>query len=76
MSAGTKADGFTVSRSSTTKAEAFGTLHNWDRSLLTSVFNEWRNNGNKPELKKQDNPVAKTNTLDDLPTKDLYKFIL
>ena len=46
-----------------------------DRKLSANVFNDWWNNGNKPELKTQDNPVPKTNTLDDLPTKDLFEFI-
>ena len=44
-----------------------------DRSLSANVFNDWWNNGNKPELKVQDSPVM--NTMDDLPTKDLFEFI-
>ncbi|MBN9338439.1 MAG: relaxase, partial [Chryseobacterium sp.] len=32
-------------------------------------------NGNQPELRIQGNPVSKTNTLDDLPTKDLFEFL-
>ena len=46
-----------------------------DRNLSANVFNDWWNNGNKPELKIQDSPVSKTNTIDDLPTKDLFEFI-
>lgn len=46
-----------------------------DRSLSTNIFNDWWNNGNKPELNIQDNPVSKMNTMDDLPTKDLFEFI-
>lgn len=46
-----------------------------DRNLSANVFNDWWNNGNKPELKAQDNPVSKANTIDDLPTKDLFEFI-
>lgn len=47
-----------------------------DRNLSANVFNDWWNNGNKPELKLQDSPVSKTNTLDNSPTKDLFKFAL
>lgn len=46
-----------------------------DRNLSANIFNDWWNNGNKPELKTQDNPVSKTNTMDDLSTKDLFEFI-
>lgn len=46
-----------------------------DRNLSANVFNDWWNNGNKPKLKIQDTPVSKTNTLDDLPTKDLFELI-
>ncbi len=46
-----------------------------DRNLSANVFNDWWNNGNKPELKVQDSPVSKTDTLDDLPTKDLFEFL-
>src|SRR5690606_9772353 len=46
-----------------------------DRNLSANVFNDWGNNGNKPELKTQDNPVSKTNTIDELPAKDLFEFI-
>lgn len=46
-----------------------------DRNLSANVFNDWWNNGNKPELKAQNNSVSKTNTLDDLPTKDLFEFL-
>ncbi|SCD21420.1 hypothetical protein PSM36_2619 [Proteiniphilum saccharofermentans] len=44
-------------------------------SLSANVFNEWWNNGNKPELKIQDSPVSNTNTIDNQPTKDLFEFI-
>src|SRR5690554_4017294 len=46
-----------------------------DRNLSANVFNDWWNNGNKPELKAQHNPVSKPNTIDDLPTKNLFEFI-
>lgn len=46
-----------------------------DRNLSANVFNDWWNNGNKPELKIQNNSVSKTNELDSLPTKDLFEFI-
>ncbi len=47
-----------------------------DRNLSANVFNDWwNNNGSKPEQKTQDSPVSKTDTLDDLPTKDLFDFI-
>ena len=46
-----------------------------DRNLSANVFNDWWNNGNKPELKTQDNPVSKTNTMDNQPTKDFFEFI-
>src|SRR5690554_4257105 len=46
-----------------------------DRSLSANVFNEWWNNGNKPEFKIQDNPVSNPNTIDHQPTKDLFEFI-
>lgn len=46
-----------------------------DRNLSANVFNDWWNNGNKPELKIQDNPVSKKDTLDNLPTKDPFEFI-
>lgn len=46
-----------------------------DRSLSANVFEDWWNNGNKPELKLQDRPVSNTNTLPDLPTKDLFEFL-
>ncbi|SUJ27180.1 Relaxase/Mobilisation nuclease domain [Sphingobacterium spiritivorum] len=46
-----------------------------DRNLSANVFNDWWNNGNKPELQIQSNPVSKTNTLEDLPTKNLFEFI-
>lgn len=46
-----------------------------DRSLSANVFEDWWSNGNKPEFRKQDCPVSKTNTLDNLPKKDLLGFI-
>src|SRR5690554_1844344 len=46
-----------------------------DRNLSANIFNDWWNNGNKPELKTQDNPISKTNTIDNQPTKDLFEFI-
>lgn len=46
-----------------------------DRNLSANVFNDWWNNGNKPELKLQDNPVSKTNTIDDLPMKSPFEFL-
>ncbi|MDV3554896.1 relaxase [Elizabethkingia anophelis] len=46
-----------------------------DRSLSANMFNQWWNNGNKPELKIQDNPVFNTSTLDYSPTKDLFEFL-
>ena len=46
-----------------------------DRNLSANVFNDWWNNGNKPQLKMQENVFSKKNTLDDLPTKDLLEFI-
>ncbi|WP_233266284.1 hypothetical protein [Myroides fluvii] len=45
-----------------------------DRNLSANLFNDWWDNGNKPELKIQDSPVSKNNTMDDLPTKDLFEF--
>jgi hypothetical protein len=38
------------------------------------MFNDWWNNGNKPELKIQDNPVSKTNEIDNLPQKTFLSF--
>ena len=46
-----------------------------ERNLSANVFNDWWNNSNKPELKVQDNPITKTNELDNLSTKDLFEFI-
>ena len=46
-----------------------------DRNLSANVFNDWWNNGNKPELKVQESPVSNTDTLDHQPTKDLFEFI-
>ncbi|MCJ7932229.1 MAG: relaxase/mobilization nuclease domain-containing protein [Chryseobacterium sp.] len=46
-----------------------------DRSLSANVFEDWWNNGNKPELKIQDSPVSTMNVIDHQPTKDLFEFI-
>ncbi|MFG5859463.1 hypothetical protein LDB17_14815 [Dysgonomonas sp. Shenzhen-Wh21] len=46
-----------------------------DRNLSANVFNDWWNNGNKPELKIHDNPITKTNEWDNLSTKDPFKFL-
>lgn len=46
-----------------------------DRNLSANVFNDYWNNGNKPELKLQDNPVSKANEIDSVPTKDLFEFL-
>ena len=46
-----------------------------DRNLSANMFNDWWNNGNKPVLKIQDNPVSKANEIDNLPTKDLFEFL-
>jgi hypothetical protein len=46
-----------------------------DRNLSANVFNDWWNNGNKPELKIQDSSVSKTNTLADLPNYQPFEFI-
>ncbi|KMQ70580.1 conjugal transfer protein MobB [Chryseobacterium koreense] len=46
-----------------------------DRNLSANVFNDWWNNGNKPELKLKERPVSDTNTLENLPTKDLFEFL-
>ncbi len=46
-----------------------------NRNLSANVFNDWWNNGNKPELKIQDSPVSNTDTLDHQPTKDLFEFL-
>lgn len=46
-----------------------------DRNLSANVFNDWWNNGNKPESKMLENVFSKKNTLDDLPIKDLFEFI-
>ena len=47
----------------------------FDRNLSANVFNDWWNNGNKSELKIQDNPVFNTSTLDNSPTKDIFEFL-
>ncbi len=46
-----------------------------DRNLSANVFNDWWNNGNKPELKTQDSLVSNANEIDHQPTKDLFEFI-
>lgn len=46
-----------------------------DRNLPANIFNDWWNNGNKPELQTQDTPVFKTNIMDNQPTKDFFEFI-
>lgn len=46
-----------------------------DKSFSANVFNEWWNNGNKPELKLQDSPASNTNAIDNAPTKDLFEFL-
>lgn len=46
-----------------------------DRNLSANIFNEWWNNGNKPELKIQESPVSNTNTLGNQQTKALFEFI-
>ncbi|CAI9678712.1 conjugal transfer protein MobB [Elizabethkingia anophelis] len=46
-----------------------------DRNLSANVFNDWWNNGSKPELKIQINPVSKANEIDSVPTKDLFEFL-
>ena len=46
-----------------------------DRNLSANLFNDWWNNGNKPELKAQDSPVTNTDKIDSQPTKDLFEFI-
>ncbi|MEG0916011.1 MAG: conjugal transfer protein MobB [Myroides sp.] len=46
-----------------------------DKNLSANVFNDWWNNGNKPELKIQPSLVSKANEIDSLPTKDLFEFI-
>ena len=44
-----------------------------DRNLSAYLFNDWWNDGNKPELKIQ--PSLKANEIDNLPTKDLFEFL-
>jgi hypothetical protein len=46
-----------------------------DRNLSANLFNEWWNNGKRPELKLQESPVSNKNTIDHQPTKDLFEFI-
>lgn len=45
-----------------------------DRSLSANLFNEWWNNGNKPELKEQNNSFSKGGTIDNSPSKELFEF--
>ena len=47
-----------------------------DRNLSANVFNDWWNNGNKPELKIQNSPIFKENEIESLPTKDLFEFLI
>ena len=44
-------------------------------NLSANVFNDWWNNGNKPELKMQDSPISKANEIENLPTKDFFEFL-
>ena len=46
-----------------------------DINLSANAFNDWWNNGIKPEFKLQYSPVSNTNTMNDLPTKDLFEFL-
>ena len=46
-----------------------------DRNLSANLFNDWWNNGTKPELKIQDRLVTKTNTMTDLPSNNLFEFL-
>ena len=46
-----------------------------DRNLSATLFNEWWNNGNKPELKMQDSLVSNIYPMNNKSTKDLIKFI-
>lgn len=46
-----------------------------DKNLSANEFNDWWNNGNKPELKIQDSPVSKAKEIDNVPTKDLFEFL-
>lgn len=45
-----------------------------NRNLSANLFNEWWNNGNKPEPKMQDSPVSNANEIENQPTKDLFEF--
>ncbi|WP_306354242.1 conjugal transfer protein MobB [Flavobacterium sp. '19STA2R22 D10 B1'] len=47
-----------------------------DRNLSANVFNDWWNDGNKPELKIRGISASKTNTIDNLPTKNLFEFLI
>lgn len=46
-----------------------------DRNLSANMFNDWWNDGNKPELKIQDSLVSKANEIDSVPTKDFFEFL-
>ncbi len=46
-----------------------------DRNLSANVFNDWWNNGNKPELNIQDNTISTANGIENLLTKDLFEFL-
>ena len=46
-----------------------------DRNLSANLFNEWWNNGNKPDLKEPNNPISTANAIENQqPTKDLFEF--
>ena len=45
-----------------------------DRSLSANFFNEWWNNGNKPDLQESNNTISNANEIENQPTKDLFKF--
>ena len=47
-----------------------------DRSLSANTFNDWWNNGNKPELKIQHNSVFNANIIDNQPSNDLLEFFV
>lgn len=46
-----------------------------DRNLSANVFNDWWNNGNKPELKIQESSISKKERIDNLPTSNLFEFL-
>ena len=45
-----------------------------DRNISANLFNEWWNNGNKPELKESNNPISNANEIENQPTKGLFEF--